>query len=131
LSVLLDPGISSFPPNGFEDTTGKAWFSCPPPKVLTFDTSINDSSITSKTRMEVCENVCCNDATARRPHGNDHCCPRGRQDVAHDVIPTIKSGDGENPVLSTPLSSKGTPEEIDAELGRELAGLNHRPLGCE
>jgi hypothetical protein len=40
------------------------------------------------------------------------------------VIPTIKSGDGENPALTTPLTSTGTPEEIGAELGRELAGSN-------
>ena len=38
-----------------------------------------------------------------------------------NVLPT-KSGDGENPALTTPLSYTGTPEELDAELGRELAG---------
>jgi len=32
------------------------------------------------------------------------------------------SGENELPALTTPLSYKGTPEELDAELGRELAG---------
>ena len=32
------------------------------------------------------------------------------------------SGENENPALTTPLSCAGTPEELDAELGRELAG---------
>jgi len=47
-----------------------------------------------------------------------------------NVLPT-KSGDGENPALTTPLSYTGTPEELDAELGRELAGYVecHRALG--
>ena len=46
-----------------------------------------------------------------------------------NVLPT-KSGDGENPALTTPLSYTGTPEELDAELGRELAGYVecHRAL---
>jgi PRTRC genetic system protein E len=39
-----------------------------------------------------------------------------------NVIPTTRSGDGENPALTTPVSCAGTPEELDAELGRELAG---------
>jgi PRTRC genetic system protein E len=47
-----------------------------------------------------------------------------------NVLPT-KSGDSENPALATPLSYTGTPEELDAELGRELAGYVecHRALG--
>jgi PRTRC genetic system protein E len=47
-----------------------------------------------------------------------------------NVLPT-KSGDSENPALTTPLSYTGTPEELDAELGRELAGYVecHRALG--
>lgn len=47
-----------------------------------------------------------------------------------NVLPT-KSGDGENPALTTPLSYTGTPEELDAELGPELAGYVecHRVLG--
>jgi PRTRC genetic system protein E len=46
------------------------------------------------------------------------------------VLPT-KSSDSENPALTTPLSYTGTPEELDAELGRELAGYVecHRALG--
>jgi len=32
------------------------------------------------------------------------------------------SGESENPTLTTPLSYTGTPEELDAELGHELAG---------
>ncbi|MGD0007212.1 MAG: PRTRC system protein E [Terriglobia bacterium] len=32
------------------------------------------------------------------------------------------SGENENPALTTPLSCTGTPEELDAELGHELAG---------
>jgi len=48
-----------------------------------------------------------------------------------NVIPTTKTGEGENPALTTPLSYTGTPEELDAELGRELAGYVecHRALG--
>jgi PRTRC genetic system protein E len=48
-----------------------------------------------------------------------------------NVIPTTKIGEGENPALTTPLSYTGTPEELDAELGRELAGYVecHRTLG--
>ena len=47
-----------------------------------------------------------------------------------NVLPT-KTGDNENPALTTPLSYTGTPEELDAELGRELAGYVecHRALG--
>ena len=47
-----------------------------------------------------------------------------------NVIPTTKTGEGENPALTTPLSYTGTPEELDAELGRELAGYVecHRAL---
>jgi PRTRC genetic system protein E len=47
-----------------------------------------------------------------------------------NVLPT-KSGDSENPALTTPLSYTGTPEELDADLGRELAGYVecHRALG--
>ena len=46
-----------------------------------------------------------------------------------NVLPT-KSGDGENPALTTPLSYTGTPEELEAELSRELAGYVecHRAL---
>ena len=48
-----------------------------------------------------------------------------------NVIPTTKTGEGENPALTTPLSYTGTPEELDADLGRELAGYVecHRALG--
>jgi len=47
-----------------------------------------------------------------------------------NVRPT-RSSDNENPALATPLSYTGTPEELDAELGRELAGYVecHRALG--
>jgi PRTRC genetic system protein E len=38
-----------------------------------------------------------------------------------NVIPTIKSGATENPALTTPLSYTGTPEELDAELGNQIA----------
>jgi len=38
-----------------------------------------------------------------------------------NVLPT-RSGDNENPALATPLSYTGTPEELDADLSRELAG---------
>jgi PRTRC genetic system protein E len=38
-----------------------------------------------------------------------------------NVIPTTKSGVSENPALTTPLSRTGTSEELDAELGHELA----------
>jgi len=38
------------------------------------------------------------------------------------------SGDDESPALTTPLSYKGTLEELDAELGRELAGSRNRRL---
>src|SRR5208337_192484 len=48
-----------------------------------------------------------------------------------NVIPTTETSEGENPALTTPLSYTGTPEELDAELGRELAGYVecHRALG--
>ena len=54
----------------------------------------------------------------------------GEKTLRVNVLPT-KSGDGENPALTTPLSYTGTPEELDAELGRELAGYVecHRALG--
>jgi len=47
-----------------------------------------------------------------------------------NVLPT-RSGDNENPALATPLSYTGRPEELDAQLGRELAGYVdcHRALG--
>ena len=38
-----------------------------------------------------------------------------------DIIPTTKSGSTENPALATPLSYTGTPNELDAELGKHLA----------
>lgn len=37
-----------------------------------------------------------------------------------NVIPTSKPGSTENPALATPLSYTGTPEELDAELGKQL-----------
>jgi PRTRC genetic system protein E len=43
-----------------------------------------------------------------------------------NVIPTTKSGENENPALTTPLSYIGTPEELDAELGKHLASY----VGC-
>jgi len=48
-----------------------------------------------------------------------------------NVIPTTKSGATENPALTTPLSYKGTPEELDADLGKQLASYVecHRALG--
>ena len=48
-----------------------------------------------------------------------------------NVIPTTKSGSAENPALTTPLSYTGTPEELDAELGKQLAGYVecHSALG--
>ena len=38
-----------------------------------------------------------------------------------NVIPTTKPGENENPALTTPLSYIGTPEELDAELGKQVA----------
>jgi len=38
-----------------------------------------------------------------------------------NVIPTQAKAD-ENPALSTPLTYTGTPEELDAQLGKHLAG---------
>jgi PRTRC genetic system protein E len=38
-----------------------------------------------------------------------------------NVIPALAKAD-ENPALSTPLTYTGTPEELDAELGKHLAG---------
>jgi PRTRC genetic system protein E len=38
-----------------------------------------------------------------------------------NVIPTQAKAD-ENPALSTPLTFTGSPEELDAELGKHLAG---------
>jgi len=48
-----------------------------------------------------------------------------------NVIPTTKSGENENPALTTPLSYTGTPEELDAELAKQLASYVecHRELG--
>lgn len=53
------------------------------------------------------------------------------QTLRVNVIPTIKSGETENPALTTPLSYTGTPEELDAELGKQLASYVecHRALG--
>jgi PRTRC genetic system protein E len=47
-----------------------------------------------------------------------------------NVIPK-KARDDENPALTTPLSYTGTPEELDAELGKHLAsyGESHTQLG--
>jgi PRTRC genetic system protein E len=46
------------------------------------------------------------------------------------IIPR-KGKDDENPALTTPLSYTGTPEELDAELGKHLAGYVecHTQLG--
>ena len=48
-----------------------------------------------------------------------------------NIIPTAKSGENENPALTTPLSYTGTPEELDAELAKQLASYVecHRELG--
>jgi PRTRC genetic system protein E len=53
------------------------------------------------------------------------------QTLRVNVIPTTKSGATENPALTTPLSYTGTPEELDAELGKQLASYVecHRALG--
>ena len=47
-----------------------------------------------------------------------------------NVIPK-KARDDENPALTTPLSYTGTPEELDAELGKHLASYveSHTQLG--
>ena len=47
-----------------------------------------------------------------------------------NVIPT-KTNDSENAALTTPLSYTGTPEELDRELGQQLAGYvdAHQRLG--
>ena len=47
-----------------------------------------------------------------------------------NVIPK-KTRDDENPALTTPLSYTGTPEELDAELGKHLASYveSHTQLG--
>jgi PRTRC genetic system protein E len=53
------------------------------------------------------------------------------QTLRVNVIPTTKSGATENPALTTPLSYTGTPEELDADLGKQLASYVecHRALG--
>ena len=38
-----------------------------------------------------------------------------------NVIPALAKAD-ENPTLTTPLTYTGPPEELDAELGKHLAG---------
>jgi len=43
-----------------------------------------------------------------------------------NVIPTQVKAD-ENPALSTPLTFTGLPEELDAELGKHLAGYHRFP----
>jgi len=47
-----------------------------------------------------------------------------------NVIPTKKNED-ENAALTTPLSYTGTPEELDGELGKQVAGYveAHQQLG--
>jgi PRTRC genetic system protein E len=40
-----------------------------------------------------------------------------------NIIPTAKPGSAENPALTTPLSYTGTPEELKAKLGKQLARL--------
>ena len=47
-----------------------------------------------------------------------------------NVISTIKLGATDNPALATPLSYTGTPEELDADLGKQLASYVecHRAL---
>jgi PRTRC genetic system protein E len=46
-----------------------------------------------------------------------------------NVIPTTKSGATKNPALTTPLSYTGTPEELDAELGKQLTSYVKRHRG--
>jgi len=48
-----------------------------------------------------------------------------------NVIPTTKASSTENPALTTPLTYTGTPEELDAELGKQLTTYVecHRALG--
>ena len=43
-----------------------------------------------------------------------------------NVIPT-KTNEDENAALTTPLSYTGTPEELDGELGKQVAGLRRDP----
>ena len=47
-----------------------------------------------------------------------------------NVIPTKKNED-ENAALTTPLSYTGTPEDLDRELGKQIAGYveSHQQLG--
>src|SRR5208282_3381659 len=47
-----------------------------------------------------------------------------------NVIPTLAKAD-DNPALSTPLTYTGPPEELDAELGKHLAGYvqTHQQTG--
>ena len=47
-----------------------------------------------------------------------------------NVIPT-KTSENENAALRTPLSYTGTPEELDGELGKQVAGYveTHQQLG--
>jgi PRTRC genetic system protein E len=47
-----------------------------------------------------------------------------------NVIPALAKGD-ENPALTTPLTYTGPPEELDAELGKHLAGYvqTHQQTG--
>ena len=48
-----------------------------------------------------------------------------------NVIPT-KTSESENAALTTPLSYTGTPEELDRELGKQVASYveAHQQLGC-
>jgi len=48
-----------------------------------------------------------------------------------NVIPAQAKAD-ENPALATPLTFTGTPEELDAELGKHLAGYvqTHQQTAC-
>ena len=47
-----------------------------------------------------------------------------------NVIPT-KTNESENAALTTPLSYTGTPEDLDRELGKQIAGYveSHQQLG--
>ncbi len=48
-----------------------------------------------------------------------------------NVIPTLSKAD-DNPALSTPLTYTGSPEELDANLGKHLAGYvqTHQQTAC-
>jgi PRTRC genetic system protein E len=70
------------------------------------------------------------DATSRRTHGAVTVAREDDKALRVNVIPK-KVKDDEHQALTTPLSYTGTPEELDAELGKHLASYVecHTQLG--